>query len=194
MDERNLVKGAVALRCDTPDARRYSRRVSGDASALLKLLSAEHFELSLWLTGDPSIRELNRTFRGKDQATDVLSFPQLDAGYSVHGELGTYQQTIRPALGDVVISVDTARRQAGRLGASTESRLRTLLIHGVLHLLGYDHEGSRAEARRMFAREREMAVALGVSSDRGRAEQTRLRRARTSCAEPSEQEFCTCDG
>ena len=162
------------------------RRVSADARTLLKLLSAERFELSLWLTGDPSIRELNRAFRRKDRATDVLSFPQLDAAYREGGELEAYHQTIRPALGDVVISVDTARRQASRLGISTESRLRTLLIHGVLHLLGYDHERSRAEARRMFGRARELAVSLGASSNRRRAAQTRVRGARTrSRASPS---------
>ncbi len=64
-------------------------------------------------------------------------------------------------LGDVVISVDTARRQAHTLGGATAVRIRTLLIHGLLHLLGYDHERSPAEARRMFARERELAAHLG---------------------------------
>ena len=64
------------------------------------------------------------------------------------------------ALGDVVISVDTARRQARRLGVAPAVRMRTLLVHGLLHLLGYDHERSPAEARRMFARERELAAAL----------------------------------
>jgi hypothetical protein len=60
------------------------------------------------------------------------------------------------ALGDVVISLDTAQRQAHTLGVGLASRLRTLLIHGTLHLLGYDHERSTADARRMFAREREL--------------------------------------
>jgi rRNA maturation RNase YbeY len=73
------------------------------------------------------------------------------------------------ALGDVVISVDTARRQARRLGVAPATRMRTLLMHGVLHLLGYDHERSPAEARRMFARERELAAALeGAASARSR--------------------------
>ena len=65
-------------------------------------------------------------------------------------------------LGDVVISVDTALRQAEQLGVTPESRLRTLLIHGVLHLVGYDHEKSRADARRMFAQERELTAALAA--------------------------------
>jgi rRNA maturation RNase YbeY len=63
-------------------------------------------------------------------------------------------------LGDVVISVDTARRQSHALDVATAARIRTLLIHGLLHLLGYDHERSPAEARCMFARERELAAGL----------------------------------
>jgi rRNA maturation RNase YbeY len=163
------VKSAVALRCDAPNARRYIRGVSADARSLLKLLSAEHFELSLLLTGDLPMRGLNRSFRGKDQPTDVLSFPQLEAGFGEHSEPAAHEQMIRPVLGDVVISVETARRQANQLGVTTEERLRTLLIHGVLHLLGYDHERSRAEARRMFALERELAAALGDDSGPGRS-------------------------
>jgi len=68
----------VVLKCEVPIARRYRRAVSTDARALLKLLSLNNYELSLVLTGDAPIRELNRSFRGKDRSTDVLSFPQLD--------------------------------------------------------------------------------------------------------------------
>jgi rRNA maturation RNase YbeY len=164
------VKAAVALRCDAPDARRYRRRVSADARSLLKLLRADYFELSLLLTTDPPIRELNRIFRGKDHATDVLSFPQLEASFVERSEHPAHRQTFRPALGDVVISIDTARRQADQLGVTTESRLRSLLIHGVLHLLGYDHERSGAEARRMFARQRQLAAALEPVQAKARSE------------------------
>jgi probable rRNA maturation factor len=128
---------------------------------LLSLLSLDNCELSLVLTGDSPIRELNRAFRGKDRSTDVLSFPQLDDCAAVRPEYAAAHHETEPAaLGDVVISVDTALRQAERFGVSPESRLRTLLIHGVLHLLGYDHEKSRTDARRMFAQERELAAAL----------------------------------
>jgi rRNA maturation RNase YbeY len=129
---------------------------------VLKLLALGHCELSLVLTGDPRMRELNHAFRGKDSATDVLSFPQLDMGASpaAQGRPLADCDMMPPMLGDVVISVDTAHRQAEQLGIKTESRLRTLLIHGVLHLLGYDHEKSRADARRMFAHERELATLL----------------------------------
>jgi probable rRNA maturation factor len=120
----------------------------------------ENCELSLVLTCDSLIRELNRTFRGDDRSTDVLSFPQLRNSAAIPEDATTYHHELPAVLGDVVISVDTALRQAERLGVPAESRLRTLLIHGVLHLLGYDHEKSRADARRMFARERELADLL----------------------------------
>jgi rRNA maturation RNase YbeY len=152
---------AVALKCEVPAAHRYRRAVSTDARALHKLLSLDNHELSLVLTGDSSIQKLNRAFRGKDRPTDVLAFPQFDNFAAAMPEHNADDcETMPAALGDVVISVDTALRQAKRLGVTPESRLRTLLIHGVLHLLGYDHEKSRAEARRMFARERELAAIL----------------------------------
>jgi len=152
---------AVAVKCDTAGARRYIRRVRADARALLKLLSLEHCELSLVLTGDSAIRVLNRAFRGKDRSTDVLSFPQLEECFPEGTEQAApLYKAMPPPLGDVVISIDTALRQAELLGITPESRLRKLLIHGVLHLLGYDHEKSPHDALRMFARERELAAGL----------------------------------
>jgi probable rRNA maturation factor len=92
---------------------------------------------------DPTIHALNRQYRGKDKPTDVLSFPLADE--------------IQPTLlGDVVISVDTAAHQAQRRHHSLSEELQILLIHGILHLLGYDHEVSRSEAIRMHRKEREV--------------------------------------
>jgi probable rRNA maturation factor len=158
---------AVALKCEAPGARRYRSAVSADARRLLKLLSVDNCELSLVLTGDSPIRELNRNFRGKDCSTDVLSFSQLEGDAALGPEpAAAYDHAMRTTLGDVVISMDTAKRQAEQLGITLESRLRSLLIHGVLHLLGYDHERSRAEARRMFALERELATNLSSAKKR----------------------------
>lgn len=98
---------------------------------------------------DPEIHSLNRQYRQKDKPTDVLSFPLAD--------------DVCPALlGDVVISVDTATRQAHRRGHSLREEIQTLLIHGVLHLLGYDHEVSRSEAIRMRKKEREIKAIVGL--------------------------------
>ena len=106
-------------------------------------LKRERAELSLALVTDPEIRDLNRQYREKDKATDVLSFPLAD-------ELQPF------LLGDVVISAETAARQAQRRGHPLWVEIQTLLIHGILHLLGYDHEVSRGEAIRMHRKEREV--------------------------------------
>lgn len=101
---------------------------------------------------DPAIRELNRRYRNRDTPTDVLSFPLAD-------------DVCPDLLGDVVISVDTLRRQARQRKRSMADELLRLLIHGILHLLGYDHEVSPAEARRMRKAEREMKTAVrGVNA------------------------------
>ena len=117
------------------------------ARRLLAGLALDGAELSVLLVSDPEMQRLNRDWRGKDRATDVLAFAQ---GEGVGGA---------PAglLGDVVISVDTARRQArtGRRPLGREAE--RLLVHGLLHLLGYDHERSAREARRMERRERVLA-------------------------------------
>jgi len=96
------------------------------------------------LIDDAEMHVLNRDYRGRDRPTDVLAFA-LREGLRAPGD-----DTV---LGDVVISLDTAARQARAHSRPTDAEVRTLLIHGVLHLLGYDHERSAAEARRMRAME-----------------------------------------
>jgi rRNA maturation RNase YbeY len=164
---------AVALRCEAGRGRPYAARLRADARRLMALAGVAACELSIVIAGDDFVHALNREFRGKDRPTDVLSFSQLEevrpgaAPDAAAGQRRPRAQAAWPpapaagaALGDVVISVDTALRQARRLGVAPAARVRTLLVHGLLHLLGYDHERSPAEARRMFARERELAAAL----------------------------------
>jgi probable rRNA maturation factor len=104
--------------------------------------------LSLSLVRDREMRALNRGWRGKDQPTDVLSFPQLERG----------------SLGDVVISLQTARRQAREGGWPLSVELRRLLAHGIAHCRGHDHQ-DRREARRMAAAEAAMLGARGMVGD-----------------------------
>ncbi len=99
--------------------------------------------LSLVVVGDRHMRSLNRTFRRKNKTTDVLAFATRE-GPAPHSLL----------LGDVVIALPQALRQARELGHEPDRELTMLLIHGVLHLCGYDHEQGAAEARRMARRER----------------------------------------
>ncbi len=119
-------------------------RLRRAAHRLLRGLRLERAELSVLLVSDREMRKLNRDYRGRDRPTDVLAFAQREGPGGAPDGL----------LGDVVISVDTARRQAAerRLTLGTEGE--RLLVHGLLHLLGYDHERSAAEARRMQRRER----------------------------------------
>ena len=135
----------VVSRCRRRGVRR--RAVERDGGVLLARL-APGAELSVALIDDIEMRELNRNYRGKDQATDVLAFPmnEEDGGETL--------------LGDVVISLDTAIRQARNRGVDPASEVRVLLVHGLLHLLGYDHEVSPAEARRMFRKQRAMVLEL----------------------------------
>ena len=119
-------------------------RVARSGRRLLRVLRLADAELSVVLVSDREMRTLNARWRGRDRATDVLAFAQREGtGRAPDG-----------LLGDVVISVDTARRQADERRAPLVREVDRLLIHGLLHLLGYDHERSAAEARRMQRRER----------------------------------------
>jgi len=151
---------AVEARARAAQGKSYLRALKADAVELLRLLKLGESELSLLLCDEQEIRRLNRTYRNNDKPTDVLSFAQEQAEKEGGPGGGDAPPAYPHLLGDVVISLETAAQQARALGQSPRERLRTLLIHGVLHLIGYDHERSAAEARRMFARERKLAAAL----------------------------------
>ena len=119
------------------------------AELILRVLGVENSELSILLTDDEEVRELNRAYRGKDIPTDVLSFPICE---EVAGRL---------ILGDVVISLDTAERQAEELGHTLEDEVSRLLAHGIIHLLGYDHELGGEEEERFRALEERVNAELG---------------------------------
>jgi probable rRNA maturation factor len=112
-----------------PAVREFARRLQAEV--------AKGRAFDCLIAGDAELRRLNREYRRKDYATDVLSFPAAEPG---------------PFAGDLAISFDRAREQAREFGHSTDDELRILLLHGVLHLLGYDHENdggrmARAEKR-----------------------------------------------
>jgi probable rRNA maturation factor len=95
---------------------------------------AKPSELSILLADDATVHELNRAYRQTDEPTDVLSFSQTE------GDAFAQPEGTAPHLGDIVISIDTARRQATEYVISLQDEVAHLLVHGVLHLLGYDHE------------------------------------------------------
>lgn len=129
------------------------REIARRARIVFEALDLGQAELSVVLTNDARVHELNRTYRGKDRPTDVLAFAMRE------GELG---HVGRGLLGDVVVSVETARRQATRAGHDVMAEVTMLLAHGVLHLLGWDHE-TAAKDRRMRA-ETERLVALASAT------------------------------
>jgi len=139
----------VRITYEHPKAGPAARRLRTRAAAYLRALGREDAELSLLVVGDRRIRALNREWRGKDAATDVLSFPLSDP------------PGIGPVLGDVVISFETAVRRAFGEGRSTRRELERYLAHGILHLLGYDHE-RQEDARRMAKKEAALARGEGL--------------------------------
>ncbi|WP_241547900.1 rRNA maturation RNase YbeY [Leptospira stimsonii] len=125
-----------------------------------KELGDSSCELSLLLLRDSDMKEINLLRRGKDKTTDVLSFPlefdvsPLSAILQRRG--GKPHSTLPPiALGEIVISVDTLKRQAIEIGHTEKDEFYRLLVHGFLHLLGYDHERGEAEERIMKEKEDE---------------------------------------
>ena len=141
------------------------------ADLTARVLAAESLpaaaEVSLTFVDDAAIRELNRTYRGKDAPTDVLSFPQwepaeIEARRGTAGDAGVLQGPADLLLGDVVISLERAAAQAEEYGHSLDREVAYLYVHGLLHLLGYDHPDPEAE-RAMHAKAEAALAACGLT-------------------------------
>lgn len=144
-------RGAYAARVLRRNARRFLGEVGPG-------------ELSVLVVSDRAIRSLNRTWRGKDQPTDVLSFEQ---------------DRSRGLLGDVVISLDTARRQAKEGPRPLSDELARLLAHGLLHLLGHDHEAA-GDAKKMAKAEVALLGSVGLVGEAlGHPKDLEFRRVRS---------------
>jgi len=133
--------------------------------AIRTALLCENFrrdaEISLTFTDNEGIRELNRSYRDKDSATDVLSFPL----YDFHGGETPLGEG-RVELGDIVLSLERAAEQAAELGHGFEREAAFLCVHSVLHLLGYDHERSPEDEEIMCERQREIMKKLKLTEGR----------------------------
>ena len=128
------------------------------------VLTTEHFdrdtEVSISFVSNKEIRRLNKTYRNKDVSTDVLSFPLGENGnWEINTETGFVM------LGDVVISLETAFKQAEMYGHSLEREVGFLTVHSMLHLLGYDHETNSLDERNMREKEEFILEKLGISRD-----------------------------
>ena len=106
---------------------------------LVAELAPDFDSVGVRFAGDLTVRRMNRDFRGQDKTTDVLSFPGDESPEGRH-------------LGDIVISVPTAERQAAGRGATLEQEIKLLLLHGVLHCLGHDHETDKGEMEKLEGR------------------------------------------
>jgi probable rRNA maturation factor len=126
------------------------RLLRSRAARALQALSHTRSELSIALVDDDAIADLNSRYRGDSRATDVLAFSLVEGEYADRGG---------NLLGDVVISVETAARQARRAHRGLDAEIARLLIHGMLHLLGYDH-ATDDDARAMRAEERRLRRAI----------------------------------
>ncbi len=132
------------VKLDIASLRRTVRRI-------LKQLGRERDEVSILLVDDREIRDLNRAYLKRDRPTNVIAFPMLE---------GPFRKIHPRVLGDIVISIETASRDAKKEGMTLDDEMLFLLTHGILHLLGYEHEGSAARARRMHQKQREIFDAL----------------------------------
>ena len=139
----------VYINDETSDASLSISGIRETAGQLLKLCNIPDSELSILLVGDQRMAELNEDFRNKAKPTNVLSFPMGD---ELSGKDGM--------LGDIVISVDTARREARQEQISLHRRITKLLIHGLVHLLGYDHERSEKDFLLMEEKEKKISDQL----------------------------------
>jgi probable rRNA maturation factor len=113
-------------------------------------------EVSILLTDDETLRQLNRAYRGQNRPTDILSF-----GMREHRRLGDPLPPRAEILGDLAVSLDAVQRQARERGVPREEELRYILVHGLLHLLGYDH-ARPVDAKRMFALHAALLKSRGV--------------------------------
>ena len=149
--EVDLTVEAGSWPSETELAALTRRAIDGVLAALAEAEAADS-ELSVLFTDDAHVRVLNAGWRGKDQPTNVLSFPAFP-----HGPRGVFP----PLLGDIVLAAETVAREAQAEGKPLADHIAHLIVHGILHLIGYDH-GSDAEAEEMERLERLILAGLGI--------------------------------
>jgi len=150
-----------------PDAdwATIANRAADAAAAVEPALASPRLEMSLLFTNDESVHDLNRDWREKDKPTNVLSFPMLE-----RDELLALEADGPPVLlGDIALAHETCAREAGEKGIALEAHATHLIVHGLLHLAGLDHEISPQHAREMEALEVKALAKLGLPDPYGDA-------------------------
>lgn len=123
------------------------KKIQQTVKVILNALDCPEAELSILIVNDQQIAQLNRNYLNRQGPTNVIAFPMRE---------GRFSEISPDLLGDVVISVETAYREGQKAGLKMEKRFNQLLVHGILHLLGYDHQNAKPEARRMEKKTHEL--------------------------------------
>ena len=144
----------LATHCDFPSARINEKLLKRRTAWLMRQTNVADHDLSILLVNDEEISWLNSHYRNKQGPTNVLSFPFTENRDLSLNTLPVYE------LGDIIISVETALREAKQLNVSFHDRLTWLITHGMLHLLGHDHERSDEEAQAMWTLENKLIKQL----------------------------------
>ena len=148
---------------DWPDAdwEALARRAADAAAQVAVELANPRLVASLLFTSDERVHDLNREWRGKDRPTNVLSFPMLERVDLVHLDP---DEGPAEMLGDIALACETCTREAAAKGISVEDHTAHLIVHGLLHLAGYDHETSDADAEAMEELEAKALALLGIAN------------------------------
>ncbi|GAG20262.1 unnamed protein product [marine sediment metagenome] len=139
----------IQVRTNHPQRKVSLKKIKKQAEVLLEELGQGDKELSILLVDNDGIRELNSSYRGMDEPTDVLAFSQIEGGVIP-------RRAREAVLGDVVISLDKAEEMADRFKRAMEKEVLLYLIHGVLHLVGFEHAAKSAAFHRMHKKERRL--------------------------------------
>ena len=144
-----LIDNRQETRLATPPIRRKTEQI-------LSALGYDAHELSLVIMDDKGIQELNKSYRALDKPTNVLSFSMQE---------GEFSEVTPGLLGDVIISIETAQREADEAGIKLEERMSQLLVHGILHLVGFDHERGDSAEQEMEAKSLDLIRLIETNND-----------------------------
>jgi rRNA maturation RNase YbeY len=128
-------------------------KIRGAASAAAEMLDLKDASITIVMTGDQYMRKINREFRGHDEPTDVISFSNRDNPFPAVDD--TCEE-----IGDIYISIDRADRQSQEYRVTLQDELKRLIVHGMLHLVGYDHERSDEDEKIMLRKEEEICRSI----------------------------------
>jgi probable rRNA maturation factor len=142
-----------------PDWEALAARAAGAAARLVPELAHPRLAVSVLFTGDAEVHALNAEWRGKDKPTNVLSFPMLERS----DLLDLAPDGPPELLGDIALAHETCAREAADKGIALEDHAAHLIVHGLLHLAGYDHETGEAEAQAMEALETNVLALMGLA-------------------------------